>query len=220
MKLNERKTKNMIFNFSKKNQFVTSLSVNEERLELVSETKLLGTILTSDLKWGKNTRVLVQKAWKRMQLLNRSASFTTNIQDLKSIYLTYIRSILEQSAVVWHSSLTSKNRRDLERVQKVAVRVILQTRYTNYQNGLKMLKLETLEERRKLLCLRFAKGCLKNEKVKSLFPKKENNHKMKKRKVEKYKVNRANTKRYKMSAIPYMQRLMNENNAMNVKIMK
>jgi hypothetical protein len=83
-----------------------------------------------------------------------------------------------------HSNHHTKNRRDLERVQKVDVRVILQTRYTNYQNGMKMLKLDTLEERRKLFCLRFAKGCLKNEKVKSLFPKKENNHKMKNRKVE------------------------------------
>jgi hypothetical protein len=43
---------------------------------------------------------------------------------------------------------------------------------------------------------------------------------MKKRKVNKYKVNRANTERYKLSAIPYMQRLMNNNNAMNFKFMK
>ena len=50
MKLNVKKTKNMIFNFSKKKQFVTCLSVNEERLEVVIETKLLETILTSDLK--------------------------------------------------------------------------------------------------------------------------------------------------------------------------
>ena len=54
-----------------------------------------------------------------MKLLNRAASLTSNVNDLKSIYLTYVRSILEQSADVWHSSLTRKNRKDLERLQKV-----------------------------------------------------------------------------------------------------
>ena len=89
---------------------MTCLSVNEERLEVVSETKLLGRILTSDLipePWYR-------KLGKECNLLNRSASFTANIQDFKNIYLGYIRSILEQSTVVWHSSLTSKNIRDLE----------------------------------------------------------------------------------------------------------
>ena len=128
--------------------------------------------------------------------------------------------MLEQSAVVWHSSLTQDNKEDLERVQKVAVRVILQNRYTNYKNGLKLLKLDTLQERRKMLCLRFAKGCLKNEKVKDVFPRKANNHKMKKRKAEKYKVNRTNTKRYQISAIPYMQNLLNEDHAKTLKAMQ
>ena len=83
-----------------------------------------------------------------------------------------------------------------------------------------MLRIDTLEERRKMLCLRFAKGCLKNEKVKDVFPRKVNNHKMKKRKAERYKVNRASTKRYKISAIPYMQNLLNEEHAKNLKTME
>ena len=85
---------------------------------MVKEAKLLGTVITDDLKWSKNTKEIVKKGFQRMQLLNAAASFTSNIYELRSIYLTYIRSVLEQSAVVWHSSLTSKNRKDLERVQK------------------------------------------------------------------------------------------------------
>ena len=212
MKLNVNKTKNIIFNFSKKYQFTTSLSVNNEQLEVLRETKLLGTYLTDDLRWNKNTKELVIKGYKRMQLLNTAAGFTSNLQDLKSIYLTYVRSILEQSAVVWHSSLSAKNKRDLERVQKSAVRVILKRKYTNYKDGLKELKIESLEKRRENLCLRFAKKCLKNEKVKDFFPKKKQKHKMIKRKVKKFKINNAKTKRYSNSAIPYMQRLLNKEN--------
>ena len=114
------------------------------------------------------------------------------------------------SAVVWHSSLTKKNIRALERVQKAAVRVMLGTRYTNYQEGLKILRIDNLNTRRDKLCLKFAKNSLNNEKVRSMFPKKKNNHHMKKRNTQKYKINLAKTKRYKKSAIPFMADLLNK----------
>ena len=210
MKLNESKSQNMIFNFSKTKQFTTNLKMNNTRLEVVDECKLLGTILTKDLTWNRNTTELVKNGFKRMQLLYKAASFTKSKQDLKSIYLTYIRSALEQSAVVWHSSLSKKNRNELERVQKAAVKVILGNKYISYKDGLKTLNIQTLDDRREVLCLSFAKKCLKNEKVKSLFPLKKSEHNMKIRKTNKFKTERANTKRYEKSAVPYMRRLLNK----------
>ena len=144
--------------------------MNNVNIVNVAETKLLGTVLTNNLSWKKNTKELVKKGFRRMQLLNTAASFTDSRDDLKGIYLTYVRSVVEQSAVVWHSSLTKKDRNDLERVQKAAVRVII-----SYKNGLKKLKIDSLEERRKKLCLSFAKKCLKNDKVKYMFPIKKKN---------------------------------------------
>ena len=80
--------------------------MNRENLEVVSQAKLLGVIITNDLKWESNTDYLVKKANSRMQLLRKVASFTKSKEDKKAIYVLYIRSILEQSSVVWHSSLT------------------------------------------------------------------------------------------------------------------
>ena len=187
MKFNEKKTKNMIFNFTKKIQFTTDLKVNEKDVEVVNETKLLGTYITDDLKWDKNTSEIVKKGFRRMQILNKAAKFTSNIHDLKKIYMTYIRSILEQSAVVWHSSLTRKNTKDLERVQKVAVRVILGKHYNNYKDGIIKLNIEKLEKRRENICLKFAKNCLMNNKVKNIFPRKINLHMMNMRKKTTFK---------------------------------
>ena len=79
--------------------------------------------------------------------------------------------MLEQSAVVWHSGLTKKNRKDLERVQKSAVRVILKGKYTTYKEGLRRLNIETLDQRRDRLCLRFAQNCLKMRKFLTSSPK-------------------------------------------------
>jgi hypothetical protein len=114
-------------------------------------------------KWNKNTNEIVNKSYQRLQLLNKAENFKPAKNDLKNIYLTFIRSILEQSAVVWHISLSKKNRKDLERVQKASVRVIMGANYENYANGLKVLNIETLDKRRENLCIRFANNCLKNE---------------------------------------------------------
>ena len=59
MILNQRKTKVMIFNFTDKNKCTTNLNLNDEKLEVVNQTKLLGVIISDDLKWHKNTEYLV-----------------------------------------------------------------------------------------------------------------------------------------------------------------
>ena len=82
MKLNIKKTKNMIFNFTKKYQFTTKLTVNQEPIEIVKETKLLGTYITDDLKWNRNTEEIVKSAWKRMQLLCKTVNDLKNIANL------------------------------------------------------------------------------------------------------------------------------------------
>ena len=153
MKLNVKKTKNMLFNFSQKYQFSTKLTLMNEDIEMVRETKLLGTIITDQITWDRNTEELTTKAFKRMQLLNAAAGFTSKRNDLKDIYLTFIRSIVEQSAVVWHSGLSSRNTKDIERVQKAAVRVIMGKSYKKYNQSLTELNLDSLEKRREFLSL-------------------------------------------------------------------
>ena len=106
MKLNNLKTKNLIFNYSKNYQFSTDLKLEDEVIETVTETKLLGTIITSDLKWNKNTQSIVKQSNKRMSFLHKASKFTNNYNDLKKIYMLQVRSKLEQSAMLWHFGLT------------------------------------------------------------------------------------------------------------------
>ena len=63
----------------------------------------------------------------------------------------------------WNSSLTKKNISDLERVQKSAVRIICGNNYESYSGTLSELGMERLSERRRILCLKFAKKSLKVE---------------------------------------------------------
>ena len=61
MKLNEKKTKVMIFNFTEKYKFTTRLHLNKNNIEVVNKAKLLGVIITDDLKLNENTEYIVKK---------------------------------------------------------------------------------------------------------------------------------------------------------------
>ena len=65
MILNQKKPKVMIFNFTDKYKFTTNLNLNDENLEVVKQAKLLGVMISDDLKWDKNTEYLVKKAYSR-----------------------------------------------------------------------------------------------------------------------------------------------------------
>ena len=209
MKINGKKTKCMVFNYSKKYQFSPRLEIDGEKIEVIDSTKLLGTIITNDLRWEQNTSHLVRKANARMELLRRVAIFGTDIQDLKNIYVLFVRSQLEQSSVVWHSSLTEEQKDDLERVQRSALKIILGPKYESYKKALNVLDLEPLDQRRDYLCLKFAQKCTRNEKTKHIFPLNEKKHNMNLRKTEKFKVTHANRDRLRKSPIVHMQHLLN-----------
>ena len=211
MVLKGKKSNCMIFNFTKDYQFSSRLKVADNQMEIIRETKLLGVKLNDQLNWDSNTLFLVKRANGRMRLLHKLVEFSVPVDDLVNIYILYIRSILEQSCQVWHSSLTLENFQDLERVQKNALRIILQDDYQSYSNALSMTGLSTLFERRSNLCLRFAKSCVKNKQTNNMFPLNpvSHNYDVKTRSREKYFVTLARTERLKSSAIPYMQRLLN-----------
>ena len=212
MELNQKKTKSLIFNFTKDKQLTTDLKLKGEKVEIVKETKLLGAIITSDLKWDRNTNHIVKNANKMMRMLHIASKFTRNKLHLEHIYKTFVRSRLEYAATLWHSSLTVANRNDIERIQKSAMKIIFKNDYNSYLRSLKILKMETLYERRERLGLNFAKKCLKNKRMSDMFPNNFNLSNISVRNKEKYHVNHANTERYKNSTIPYLQRKLNESN--------
>ena len=211
MKINENKTKTMIFNYTNNYQFTTGLKINDKDIDVIDSTRLLGTIIQKDLRWDLNTAQVVRKANARMEILRRVSSFGAPIQDLKDIYILFIRSLLEQSATVWHSSLTEENAQDLERVQKNALRIILKDQYKTYKHALAKLGLEKLSERREKLCLTFAQKCTKNPRTAYMFPMKKKKHLMQTRNTEKFEVQQAINERLKNSPIIYMQNLLNKN---------
>ena len=57
MMINKKKCKTMFFNFTKNYQFSSRLKIDNEIVETVQEMKLLGTIITNDLRWNASTKI-------------------------------------------------------------------------------------------------------------------------------------------------------------------
>ena len=204
MKLNVSKCNYMIFSRSK-SDFATRLSINNQILDKVEATKLLGLWITEDLSWTKNCQAICQKAYSRMSMITKLKYVGVSKEDLIEIYILFIRSVVEYCAVAFHSTLTQEQSRKLEKIQKTCLKVILGEMYIDYTSALEMSGLETLSARRQARCLDFALKCVKHKRNQRLFPLNKKSSKYFMRDNEVFQVNFARTEDYRRSAISYCQ---------------
>ena len=207
MKLNLSKTKIMPFNFTKKYDFLPEFTLDGTPLETVYETKLLGLTISSNCRWDSNTKNTVIKGNSRLWFLRRLKLLGASQSTLLDIYKLFCRSVLEYAAPVWAGALTTKNKHDLERVQRNAMRIISDSQSTPYLEFLNECNEETLTNRRDQLSLAFAQKCLKTEKFNNFFKKGMGTRSG----SQYYREIKTNKKRFFNSAIPYLIRLLNMN---------
>ena len=213
LKIKEKKTNVIKFNFSRCHDFPPELSINgfNEQLEVITETKLLGVIISSDLRWNANTNFICKRAYKKMWTLRRMKVLDLEPTVILDVYMKEIRSLLELAVPAWHSGLTIKQAADIERVQKVALNIILSDSSTgrseySYEMALVILNIEPLEDRRLKLCSTFAKKTLKSR-HKDMFS--VNASEYQTRHKNPLVESRANTKRFFNSPLNYLTRLLN-----------
>ena len=211
MKLNEEKTKIMLFNRATSIDVLPLVKLSEDHfIELVEETKLLGIMIRSDMSWKSNTNALVTKGFKRIWMLRNLKKIGANDQQLIEIYIQQVRSILEMASPVWTSGLTRHEIKRLERVQKTAVAVIRGDQHSTYEEGLAHLNLKTLEIRREELNLKFAIKSFNHPKFTNWF--KINQHTITTRSCSgKLPLKKAKTRtaKFMKSPIPYLTGLLN-----------
>ena len=89
MQLSENKSKLMIVNFTKNFQFSTRAKLNNTLLDIVDHTMLLGTVVSNNMTWHKNTEYLVKRGYQRMTIIRKLYEFDIPREDLVLIYHVY-----------------------------------------------------------------------------------------------------------------------------------
>ena len=211
MVLNPEKTKLLIVNFSKTQQFKSLLSIPSAstKIELTFETKLLGYWLTSDMKPDTHVKKILKTAYSRLWTISRLKAAKVNNNDIFYFYTMKIRSVLEYAAPVFSSMLTQKNTEDLEKIQKIVLKTLLNTEYSTYEEACILMNTTSLKQRRKDLSLNFALSCLENPQHRCFFKQRQSSL-YNVRNTRYFEEPYCHTDRYYSSPLPYLTRLLNE----------
>ena len=132
----------MVFNQAKSVDILPEVKLDENELEVVEETKLLGIILRNDLKWQSNTKNILAKCYTRMWLLRNLQKYGATEAQMIEVYIQQIRSVAEMACPVWNSGLTLQEVTALERIQRTAMAVIRGENHTNYREALEHFKIK------------------------------------------------------------------------------
>ena len=126
--------------------------------------------LDNDLKWKYHIFHLFKYSSFLLKSFSLLKWFSLSIQNLKIIYCSYIRPCLEYACPVCHHGLTNAQCSKIESIQKRAIKIILGTSYTTYNEGLARLELTTLESQCHILTTNFGHKCLSSDYHKHLLP--------------------------------------------------
>ena len=158
MVINNDKSNILLFNMSQKYRFPPELSFSDhELLKVVDSAKILGVIVSNDLRWKLNTNYITDKARKKLWIIRRLCKLGVNQKFIIDVYNKEIRSILEYNVPVWNGNLTMKESEKIEKIKKQFFRILLGGQYASYTETCFKLGLEKLHKMRIKLCLKFSR---------------------------------------------------------------
>ena len=145
MKLNPKKCKEMLINFMQNNNFaLRPIVLDNNTVERVTTYKLLGIIISNDLKRNEHIHYLSKKASKHLYSLGILKKVVVTRGGIAKVYLTTITPILEYGVQVWQDIpefLSNK----LESIKKRALHIIYPCH--SYLDTLNTTNLSSLKER-------------------------------------------------------------------------
>ena len=147
--LNESKCKEPRISFSSSPSTVDPITINDKQIEVVSFAKLLGVLVSDDLKWNVHVNHICKKTATRLYFLKQLKRAKVNPKDMLLFYTTCIRPVLEYACPVFHNALPQNLSNNLERLQKRALRIIYPD--LSYAEALVAGGITSLYERRQVL---------------------------------------------------------------------
>ena len=115
----------------------------------------------------------------------------------------------EHGVVVWNSGVTKAQMKELEKIQRVALLIILGQNYVSYEKACHVFNLATLRERREQLCINFAIKLYKSDRSAQFFTKVKETKTRNTGKLVEEPFTR--TKRCFQAPLNYLRRLVNQN---------
>ena len=92
-----------------------------QQIQDVQFHKHLGVYFSSDCSWHQHIDYIKRKAWTRLNIM-RKLKFDLDRKSLETIYISFIRPILEYADMIW-DNCSQQEKQDLEKIQTESARV-------------------------------------------------------------------------------------------------
>ena len=125
-------------------------------------------------------------------------------------YLKEVRSVVEQGVPVWNSGLNKSQIREIEKIQKVALKIILGHKYESYESACGRFGIQKLSVRRLEISTKFAIKLYKSKRCNEFFTPAVRNVDTR-RDAPLLMEDKCNTRRCYVAPHNYLTRLVNKN---------
>ena len=112
--------------------------IENTRIYPVKCHKHLGITLSADCKWSNHINTIIEKTSKQLAVLQK-LKFKVSQNFLETMYLTFIRPLLEYAGEVWDNCTLADSKR-LEKIQLEAAHIV--TSLTSYASILSIYNLD------------------------------------------------------------------------------
>ena len=96
--------------------------MNQTEIKEVTSHKHLGVVFSNDCTWHEHLDYIKSKAWTQINIM-RKLKFKLERCSRQTIYLSFIRPVIEYSDVVW-DNCTLYKANELEKIQLQAARIV------------------------------------------------------------------------------------------------
>ena len=164
LKLNLEKC--YVISFSRKKSILyNNYTIKDVKIERVEKILDLGILLDHKMSFEAHYDMIVSRASKTLGFIKRRAKEFQNVWVTKTLYCTYVRSVLEYGCTIW-MPYEDKFIKYIESVQKQFFYLLFDPNDFNnlpsYAHRLRIINLDSLKDRRDMLSSCFIFDVLKN----------------------------------------------------------
>ncbi|MCG8079340.1 MAG: hypothetical protein JAY75_24360, partial [Candidatus Thiodiazotropha taylori] len=110
---------------------------------------------SSDCTWHHHINYITEKAWTRINVM-RKLKFKLDRKSLETIYLTFIRPLLEYGDILW-DNCSQYEKDELDKIQNEAARIATgATKLVSIKDLYNEIQWESLDDRRKNINLLYS----------------------------------------------------------------
>ena len=133
---NPSKSESIIFTRKRIKPVHPPLHMNQQAINEVTSQKHLGLVFSNDCTWHDHIEHIKTKAWFRINIMRR-LKFQLDRKSLETIYMSFIRPLIEYASVVW-DNCTQYESEELQKIQNETARIVT--------GAEKLVSLESLDD--------------------------------------------------------------------------